>query len=220
MIPDQYQKFRSDAVGEPLLRKGPQADCTWPARPRFVRDLAQPLEHLPPVDRLRTLYEQDPLRISSRTEAWLCCHGYLFDRLSMSLKVLTALAADLPGMAGEELLEGRIKQVFAQTSRSMMNLDRLKALAQEPIGQPLEARFTFLHQILGIDLAHLRGACVAINALPENTRMTFHSMLVQGKGIGRYAQESGMLPHVVKSHLVRALSIVKASAQEQGDSHA
>ena len=103
---------------------------------------------------------------------------------------------------------------------TLMYEESVEADANEPIPEPMEPRYAFLTRALGLEPVHLRRVCMAINSLPKDERLAFHNMLVQRKGFGRYAQESGMAPSEARDLLLSATRKIQDSLKRRGGNDA
>ncbi len=183
-------------------------------------DLLQVLAGLDGPARLGALFHEDPLRISERAEAWLIDRCLLLDTRTLALRAITAAASDLTRGREGDGLEVWLGEIFERAARVLVAADQDLAHSDQPIVEPLEPRYLFLTATLGMEPMNVPRACVAINALPEDQRRAFHNLLVQRKGLARYAAQEGLNGAQVKALVTRALRSVSRQAQEPEDSDA
>lgn len=161
---------------------------------------------------LTLLFEGDPLRLSDVAATWMGENGYLLDRRRLSLKAI-ALAADrAKELRDDSDLEAWKRTLIADSGRVLLYEETQSTFVDRPAQEPLEPRFLFLQDALGVELGNVRRACTAFNGLPTLERCALHYMLVQRKGFTRYANERGITAREARDLLVRAITAVKNAA--------
>jgi hypothetical protein len=100
-----------------------------------------------------------------------------------------------------------------------------EALVQEERAQHprnvQDPRDAALSDMLGVDAADTRLACVRFNALDHATRFTFFELLLEGKPMNRFIAAGNGPPKKVSADLARASRVLGLPPQNspEGDAH-
>jgi len=194
--------------GERSETTHPSTDAERAAAEEALR--AGRLEHL-----LQLVLDGDPLGLETRAMRRLRERGYLIDldRLYLrgTAKVLDAIRSFAPPV--DAWLDARIDEAI----REILQADRESERLGHPPESPQEPLYEFVSHRFGIAPASARRMCVQFNGLPEEVRLTFTSIYVDGKSINRWVAEGHGPPDRVRADLRRALAVFTSPLELDDD---
>jgi hypothetical protein len=109
-----------------------------------------------------------------------------------------------------------MKARIDEALEDLVEEDREEETSGLPPTIPWDPRFAFLSEILGLEPALARRACLRFNLLPDDVRRTYFAVVIEGKTMRRYVAEGNGPPSQVREYLKRALG---ALGQQIGPNH-
>jgi len=166
---------------------------------------------------LERLLDGDPLELEARCRAKLQESALLLDLSRLHLRALARVAHRAPHYRGEpplgEWLTDRIEDSIQDLLEEDRDAERLGTLPQTPV----DHRYRFVSELLGLEVSLARRTCVAFNDLPSEVRCAWFAVAVLGKSVNRYVAEGHGPPEEVKAHVKRALTEIAKAARPRLD---
>jgi hypothetical protein len=177
----------------------------------FASDL---LSGQSPREILARLIEGDPFHVAERCTARLRDRALLIDTERLTLRSMARIAyagflhrADLP-------LHTLLTSCIDRAIEDLMREDREEERAQL---LPVDHRYGFVSQALGIEPGLARRACIVFNSLPTPQREVAWAVMVERRSIELYAAEEHRPPDLVRTLLkdaILALSLLDLGEQD------
>jgi hypothetical protein len=113
-----------------------------------------------------------------------------------------------------------IQAIMSKSIEELVQEDREDERAKHPLNAQ-DPRYAALSDMLGLDAADARLACVRFNALDHATRFTFFELVLEGKPMNRFIAEGNGPPKKVSADLARALRVLGLPPEilPAGDAH-
>jgi hypothetical protein len=144
------------------------------------------------VSAVEVLLDGDRLRMVDRVARWMENRCYMLDPRTLIYETLPKVVAAGPTIEGSQDLDEWLESRIETAAGVLFEEDVRLALADAPVGEPLEPRFQFLMETLNFTPAEVRRVVVAVNQLRAGERHVFYHCFVIGKGFGRYEDEVGI----------------------------
>jgi hypothetical protein len=160
---------------------------------------------------LRRICDGDPLDFAGRTMRRIRERAFLMDSARLALRSMAYAAHSAPSYCGEPALSPWIDKQIDQAIQDFLEEDAYEEASGQPLTEPVDERYAFLVDLLGIPPAKARKACITFNGLPNKDRRTFWAVCVEGTSIHRYVAEGHGPPKKVKQRIdkvFRALSFL------------
>ncbi|MCB9902931.1 MAG: hypothetical protein H6831_00845 [Planctomycetes bacterium] len=160
---------------------------------------------------LRRLCNGDPLDFAGRTLQRIRERALLMDSARLAMRSMAYVAHAGRAYRGEPSLAQWIDQQIDRAIQDFLEEDAYEEASGKPLGEPVDERYAFLVDLLGIPPAKARKACIVFNGLPNKDRRTFWAVCVEGKSIHRYVAEGHGPPKKIKQRIdkvFRALSFL------------
>lgn len=165
-----------------------------------------------PSEILRRLCTGDPLDFSGRTMRRIRERAFLMDSARLAMRSMAYVAHDALKYRGEPALTPWIETQIDRAIQDFLEEDAYDEASGRPLNEPVDERYSFLVDLLGIPPSKARKACITFNGLPNKDRRTFWAVCVEGKSIHRYVAEGHGPPKKIKQRIdkvFRALSFLE-----------
>lgn len=150
---------------------------------------------------LRRLCNGDPLGFADRTLRRIRERALLIDSARLGMRAMAYVAHDAPKYRGKPELGLWIEQQIDRGIQDFLQEDAYQEATRTPLREPIDDRYSFLVDLLGIPPLKARKACITFNALPNKDRHTFWAVCVEGISIHRYVAEGHGPPKKVKRQI-------------------
>lgn len=154
---------------------------------------------------LERLIDGDPLELEARCRERMFAQAYFIDPKRLLLRVVARVAYHAPRYRGEPRLDDWLISCIDESLGDLVDEDREAEASNLPPTAPWDPRYAFISEILGVEPALARRACLNFNMLPIETRRAFFAIAVEGKSIHRYVAEGNGPPQLVRERLDAAL---------------
>lgn len=201
---------RADSSGDPDGSQDPVRLV------RSVADLKRLLRGLDGFEAIAALVEGDPLNLTGRARDWVVSEGYMLDLPHVIRKAQMVALERVPALADDADLDAWVKGILEDVKWSLLRADDEALRAGEPLPEPLEARFLFLGDALGMEPAKMLPACVAMNGLPDLYRRGLYGLLVLQESFTIFSEREGISIERARDILVDALVHVEMAAERGG----
>ena len=159
-----------------------------------------------PREILERLFDGDPLELGARCRSRLEESAYLLDLPRLHLRVLARIAHRGSHYRGDPPLAEWLSQRIEDSIHELLEEDR-DAERQGLLPQvPMDPRYKFVSELLGMEPLLARRACVAFNVLPLEVRCAWFAIAVHGTSVNRYVAEGHGPPEKVKAQVKLALT--------------
>ena len=185
---------------------------------RTAAELRSAVEGKDAFEILECIFEGDPLRIAERCRRRLHAEARLLDPDRVARAWVSQVAASLDELGGGDDLDEWLGHCGDPAIWSVMLEESEAARGNEPVPEPLPARYRWLALSLGLELSVLRRACVAFNGLETLEREAAYAMLVMKEGFTNFAEAKGIPYTKAKDVMVRAIHRILEATQE-GENH-
>ena len=154
-----------------------------------------------PSEVLRRLCNGDPLDFAGRTLKRIRERALLMDSARLAMRSMAYVAHGAPSYRGDPALAPWIDKQIDRAIQDFLEEDAYEEASGKPLGEPVDERYAFLVDLLGIPPAKARKACITFNGLPNKDRRTFWAICVEGKSIHRYVAEGHGPPKKIKQRI-------------------
>jgi len=167
-----------------------------------------------PSEVLRKIFDGDPLELLPRCEENLREQAILLDPSRLHLRAIARVAhaaRRYDGAGGLDVwLRGQIERCVHELTEEDREFERQGL----PAAGNSQARYAFVADVLGVETALARRACVAFNALPLQVRSVWFAMVVDGKSLHQCVAEGAGSTEQVLSRLRTAFVAIEESTRE------
>ncbi|MBL8858314.1 MAG: hypothetical protein JNL28_07425 [Planctomycetes bacterium] len=150
---------------------------------------------------LADLVDGDPLEISPRCAERLLTRCYLLDMERLYFRSVARVAYAGPSYRGAPEFTEFLRERIDASIDELLREDRAEERAGHPVLPGQDARYTFVSQVLGMEVGVTRRGVCHFNVLDERIRHAFFSLVVQAKRFRRYVAEGNGPPERVSDSL-------------------
>jgi hypothetical protein len=207
---DDADRPNGDRASEGADESSGDADDTPEPEEAFPGQLV--LSGSSPSEVLRRLCTGDPLDFTGRTMRRIRERAVLMDSARLAMRSMAYVAHSALAYRGDPELTPWIETQIDRAIQDFLEEDAYEEASGKPLSEPVDERYKFLVDLLGIPPAKARKACITFNGLPNKDRRTFWAVCVEGKSIHRYVAEGHGPPKKVKQRIdkvFRALAFLE-----------
>jgi hypothetical protein len=152
--------------------------------------------------------EGDPAEIAPRCRDMLRERALLLDPTRLYVRSLARIAHAARRRGNRASLDEWLRDCIAKSIDDLVDEDRETESSGIPPSEPWDPRYAFLTEVLGLEPAIARRACVEFNLLPDRVRCAFFAVAIEGKTLRRFVAEGNGPPAVVRDDIARAAGIL------------
>lgn len=164
-----------------------------------------------PREILARLVDGDPLEIEARCRERIETLAFLVDPSRTHVRAVARVARAAVRWTGETPLAELLQERIDFSIRELVAEDREEERGGVPPSEPWDPRYTFVSEILGIEPALGRRACIAFNSLPERVRCTYYAIAVLGMSVNRRTAQGYGPPERVKAEVEMAVQTISSA---------
>lgn len=161
-----------------------------------------------PREILARLVDGDPLEIEARCRERIEALAYLVDLPRTYLRAVARVAHAAVRWRGEPPLSEWLQERIDFSIGELVDEDREEELGGVPPVESGHSRYAFVSEVLGIEPALGRLACLAFNNLPERVRCSFNAVAVLGMTVNRRVAQGYGPPERVKAEIELAMTAI------------
>lgn len=180
-------------MGAPELHGGPEPEGHEPWRVLFAGKDAYEI--------LRRIVKDDPLELWPRCAERLLERCYLVDMERLFARTAARIAYAGPAYDGAPAFGEFVRERIDYAMDELMREDREEERDGKPMVPGEDARYTFVSEVLGMELGITRRGVCLFNVLDQRIRHAFFGLVVQSKRLRRYVAEGNGPPERVDEDL-------------------
>lgn len=169
-----------------------------------------------PKEVLHRLLDGDPLRMADRCRLRMRKRAFFLNAERLHFKALARTAYASMGYEGHPALGNWLEECIDQAMEDMRSEQYEEEFRSLPPEQSEDGDFyANFAEKTGIEVGLARLACLALNNLPEETRLAFQAVGIEGKTVHRYVAEGHGPPDRVR-RLLRSAALSVLLVLEEG----
>ncbi len=153
---------------------------------------------------LRRIIDGDPLELSQLVMRRLVERAFLIDGDRVLLRAVARTAHAAPKWHGKPPLDEWLVQCVDASMEDLVQEDAGSAFFGMAVHENADSHFAFIAKAFGVDTSTALEMVATFNSLPEEARLTWHALAVEGKSLKRYVAEGHGPPSTVREHIRRA----------------
>lgn len=162
-----------------------------------------------PRELLKRLAAGDPLEIGARCAAYLEEEALFLDQRRMTLRALAIVAYAGVRYRGAPRFAEWIHERVACAAEQLLDEELGTVASGSPVDAPPDEMQRFVGQVLGLERYLAVRACVAMNNLPREVRLTVWRVVVEGRSLDEVEREGRISPEVAREHFRLALRAIR-----------
>lgn len=172
-------------------------------------------------ERLERIEDGDPLELHARSELQLRSEGLFIDPERLALRAMARVAVFSSEYEGVPGLDEWLDQVIHMSIQDLVREQEQEEFERISVFDSADKEFYLdFAAITKMPAKYGRLACLAMNKLPKEDRLTFWAIVVEGKSINRWVAEGHGPPQKVRQRLrsvgMRVLQIIERAEREGG----
>ena len=161
-----------------------------------------------PREILERLIDGDPLEIEPRCRERLDTLAFLVDLSRTHLRAVARVAHAATRWRGTPPFREWLQERIDFSIRELVTEDREEERAGMLPSEPLDPRYGFVSDVLGIEPELGRRACLAFNSLPDRVRCSYYAVAVLGSTVNDRVAEGYGPPERVRADIKMALQAI------------
>jgi hypothetical protein len=153
---------------------------------------------------LRRILDGDPLELAQLCMRRLGDRAYLIDGDRLLLRAVARTAHAAPRWHGKPALDDWLLARVDAAMEDLVEEDAGAAYMGMPLDEQADGHYAFIALAFAVDTITALGMIASFNSLPEDARLTWHALAVEGKSLRRYVSEGHGPPEKVRDHMRRA----------------
>ena len=153
---------------------------------------------------LRRIIDGDPLELSPLVMRRLAARGFLIDGDRLLLRAVARTAHAAPRWHGKPALDEWLVECVDASMEDLVEEDAGTAFFGMAVHERADEHFAFITKAFGVDTPTALQMVATFNSLPEEARLAWHALAVEGKSLKRYVSEGHGPPATVREHVKRA----------------
>jgi len=158
-----------------------------------------------PREALRQITEDDPLDIAQACDSRLEERCLLLDEYRLTVRSMARIAYRAPSYLGKPALTPWMGAIIDKAIDELLVEDREEERDGVPPTEPWDNRYSFLGEVLGIEMGLTRSVCIVYNDMSDEFRKVFYNLVFRGKTLNRFVAEGNGPPDKVMRLLHEAM---------------